>query len=137
MEGELQRRSGVGNSFAAREVEGFPHLRRAWGFAAAFKNTGLGGGAPDKAAAEVELYQDSTAEARISSAEVGQGLVTVLQLIAAEELSLPPEKIQVLLSDTDLTPDGGQRQPPARHIWLATQYAMLQACCERDDFNTG
>jgi len=93
--------------FAAIPVDGFPSRRRAWGFAAGYKNTGLGGGAPDKAAAEVELYEDETAQVRSSSAEIGQGLVAVLQMIAAEELSLPVSQIRVLLSDTDLTPDGG------------------------------
>jgi CO/xanthine dehydrogenase Mo-binding subunit len=87
--------------------QGSPHLREAWGFAVAYKNTGLGGGAPDKAGAEVELYTDGSAEVRTSSAELGQGLVTVLRLIAAEELGLLPAKVRVLLSDTDLTPDGG------------------------------
>ena len=73
----------------------------------AYKNTGLGGGAPDKAGAEIELYQDGHFEVRTSSAEIGQGLVTVLQLITAEELNLPATQVSVLLSDTDLTPDGG------------------------------
>ena len=58
-------------------------------------------------AAEVELYPDGTVEVRTSSAEIGQGLVTVLQMIAAEELGMPPSSVRVLLSDTDLTPDGG------------------------------
>jgi len=89
------------------EVEGAPHLRRVWGFALAFKNTGLGEGAPDKAGAEVELYPDGTVEARTSSAELGQGLNTVLQMTAAEELGMPLDRVRVLLSDTDLTPDGG------------------------------
>jgi xanthine dehydrogenase molybdenum-binding subunit len=93
--------------FAARIVENAPQKRRAWGFAVAFKNTGLGEGAPDKATAEVELMDDGTVEARISSAEIGQGLVTVLQMVTAQELSLPLERVNVLLSDTDLTPDGG------------------------------
>lgn len=93
--------------FAAVPVEGEPSRRRAWGIAAGYKNTGLGGGAPDKAAAEIELYEDETAEVRSSSAEIGQGLVAVLQMIAAEELTLPLSQIRVLLSDTDLTPDGG------------------------------
>jgi xanthine dehydrogenase molybdenum-binding subunit len=99
--------SGGEDPFRSRRVGGAPNLRRAWGLALAFKNTGLGGGAPDKAAAEVELFADGTAEVRTSSAEVGQGLVTVLQMIAAEELGLPIEKVRVLLSDTDRTPDGG------------------------------
>jgi len=83
------------------------HLVRAWGFAAAYKNTGLGGGAPDKAGAEVELYGDGTFEVRSSSAEMGQGLVTVMRMIVAEEMSVPPEQVKVLVMDTDLTPNGG------------------------------
>lgn len=80
---------------------------RAWGFACAYKNTGLGGGAPDKSAAEVEVFEDGTAEVRTSAAEIGQGLPTILAMITAEELGLPYERVRVLLSDTDLTPDGG------------------------------
>ncbi|MEP7137655.1 MAG: molybdopterin cofactor-binding domain-containing protein, partial [Chloroflexota bacterium] len=83
------------------------HLVRAWGFAAAYKNTGLGGGAPDKAGAEVELYDDGTFEVRSSSAEMGQGLVTVMRLTVAEEMSVVPEQVKVLVMDTDLTPNGG------------------------------
>jgi xanthine dehydrogenase molybdenum-binding subunit len=67
----------------------------------------LGGGAPDKAAAEVELCADGMFEVRSSSAELGQGLNTVLQLLVAQEFGLPPSQVRVLLSDTDLTPDGG------------------------------
>ena len=93
--------------FVARVPQGRPRKRRAWGIAAAYKNTGLGGGAPDKASAEVELYEDGAVEVRTSSAEIGQGLVAVLQMIAAEELTVPIDRVRVLLSDTDLTPDGG------------------------------
>lgn len=78
-----------------------------WGVACAYKNTGLGGGAPDKSAAEVEARDDGTVEVRTSSADMGQGLVAVLAQCAAEELGLPYGRIRVLLSDTDLTPDGG------------------------------
>jgi xanthine dehydrogenase molybdenum-binding subunit len=82
-------------------------LRVAWGVAAAYKNTGFGGGAPDAAEAEVEVYPDGTAQVRISSADLGQGLTTVLAQIAAEVFGLPFDQARVLLSDTDLTPDGG------------------------------
>jgi len=101
------RRLGGPNPFAPKTVPGAPHLRRAWGFAVGYKNTGLGGGAPDKAGAEVELRRDGTFQVRTSSAELGQGLPAVLQLIAAEELNQSPKRIDVLLMDTDLTPDGG------------------------------
>jgi CO/xanthine dehydrogenase Mo-binding subunit/aerobic-type carbon monoxide dehydrogenase small subunit (CoxS/CutS family) len=103
---EMHRLAGD-EPFKARPVNGQPHLRRAWGFAAAYKNTGLGGGAPDKSGAEVELYEDGMLEVRTSSAELGQGLVTVLQMIVAEEFNLPPTHVRVLVMDTDRTPDGG------------------------------
>jgi selenium-dependent xanthine dehydrogenase len=80
---------------------------RAWGFAAAYKNTGLGGGAPDISHADVELYPDGSLQVRTSAAELGQGLVAVLQLIVAEEMSVPLNHVRVLVMDTDLTPDGG------------------------------
>lgn len=130
------------NPFAAQQVEGQPGLRRAWGVAAAYKNTGLGGGAPDKAAAEVELFEDGTAEVRTSSAEIGQGLVAVLQFIASEELTLPVERVRVLLSDTDLTPDGGpttgSRQTyvsgnAVRHASQVIRQAIRATLAERYD----
>lgn len=106
VEQELKRKVH-GNPFEARMDLQNPHLKRAWGFAVAYKNTGLGGGAPDKAGAEVELLSDGTFEVRTASAELGQGLPTVLQLIAAEELNQPVSQVRVWLSDTDHTPDGG------------------------------
>jgi xanthine dehydrogenase molybdenum-binding subunit len=78
-----------------------------WGVAAAYKNTGLGGGAPDRADAEVEAFRDGSIEVRTSSADMGQGLATVLAQMAAEELGLPYSSVRVLLSDTDKTPNGG------------------------------
>jgi xanthine dehydrogenase molybdenum-binding subunit len=93
--------------FKPKIVDNEEHLIRTWGFATAYKNTGLGGGAPDKAGAEVELYVDGSFEVRTSSAELGQGLVTVLQMIVAEEFNQAPSSIRVLVMDTDLTPDGG------------------------------
>jgi len=99
----------AGTEFQWTWSEGSKHY--AWGLALAYKNTGLGGGAPDKAAAIVELQLDDEnqawAEVRTSSAEMGQGLPAVLAGAAAEELGLPYERIKVLLGDTDVCPDGG------------------------------
>jgi len=103
---EMQLLGGE-HPFVSKVVAELPHLRRAWGFAAAFKNTGLGGGAEDKAGAEVELFRDGTLEVRTSSAELGQGLVTVLRMIVAQEFRITPHRVKVLVMDTDLTPDGG------------------------------
>ena len=106
VEKALHEKAGP-NPFIPVQDSDDPAIVRAWGFAVAYKNTGLGGGAPDKAGAEIELLPDGRFEVRSASAELGQGLPTVLQLIAAEELGQNAEQVQVLLSDTDLTPDGG------------------------------
>jgi CO/xanthine dehydrogenase Mo-binding subunit/aerobic-type carbon monoxide dehydrogenase small subunit (CoxS/CutS family) len=138
---EMMRLSG-GSPFIATSVPGAAHLKRAWGFSASYKNTGLGGGAPDKAGAEVELLANGMAEVRTSSAELGQGLVTVLQMIVAEELGLPPTQVRVLLSDTDLTPDGGpttaSRQTyvtgnAAKGAATALRQAMVSTLAEKYD----
>ena len=78
-----------------------------WGIACAYKNTGLGGGAPDKAEAEIEAFEDNTVEVRIAAADMGQGIAHVVAQCAAEELSLRYDQVKVLLCDTDLTPNGG------------------------------
>lgn len=99
---------------------------RAWGIAAGYKNTGLGGGAPDKSGAEVELYPDGSLEVRTSSAELGQGLVTVLRMFVAEEMFVPPERVRVLVMDTDLTPDGGPTTA-SRQTYVTGNAARLAA----------
>jgi len=102
------------------------HIRYGWGVAAAFKNTGLGGGAPDAAGAEIEVYRDGTVEVRTSSADMGQGLTAVIAQCAAEELGLPYGDVRVLLSDTDLTPDGGPTTA-SRQTFVTGNAARLAA----------
>jgi len=106
------------------------HRRFAWGLALGYKNTGLGGGAPDKATAEVEAWHDPgqglMAEVRISSAEMGQGLPGVLAACAAEELGIPSERVSVLLGDTDYCPDGGPTTA-SRQTYVSGNAARLAA----------
>jgi len=106
------------------------HRRFAWGVAVGYKNTGLGGGAPDKATAEVEAWVDPNtgimAEVRISSAEMGQGLPGVLAVCAAEELGIPVERVNVLLGDTDYCPDGGPTTA-SRQTFVSGNAARLAA----------
>jgi CO/xanthine dehydrogenase Mo-binding subunit len=141
VEAEMQRLAGD-NPFKPKPVPGSASCVRAWGFAAAYKNTGLGGGAPDKAGAEVELYPDGTFEVRTSSAELGQGLVTVLQMIVAEEFQQSLGRVRVLVMDTDLTPDGGpttaSRQTyvtgnAARHAAQTLRQAVTATLAEKYD----
>lgn len=103
----------------------------AWGLAAGYKNTGLGGGAPDKAEAEVEVYTDGTAAIRTSSAEMGQNLVGVLAACTAEELGLPFQRVNVLVMDTDLSPDGGPTTA-SRQTYVSGNAARLAARTMRE-----
>jgi CO/xanthine dehydrogenase Mo-binding subunit/aerobic-type carbon monoxide dehydrogenase small subunit (CoxS/CutS family) len=139
---EICAEEGLDDPFKPNPVPGAPHLVRSWGFAIAYKNTGLGGGAPDKAGAEVELFQDGTLEVRTASAELGQGLVTVLQMVVAEEFAVPTKDVKVLVMDTDLTPDGGpttaSRQTyvtgnAARYAAMTLREAMTTTLAEKYD----
>lgn len=102
-----------------------------WGIACAYKNTGLGGGAPDRADAEVEAFEDGTVEVRTSSADIGQGLVAVLAQCAAEELGVPYKQVRVLLSDTDLTPNGGPTTA-SRQTFMSGNAVRYAAASLRD-----
>ena len=125
-EAKMLQMVGAKELFVSRQVPGSPALRRAWGFASAYKNTGLGGGAPDKSSAEVELYPDGCLEVRTSAAELGQGLVSVLQMIVAEEFTVPLSNVHVLVMDTDLTPDGGPTTA-SRQTYVTGNAARLAA----------
>jgi xanthine dehydrogenase molybdenum-binding subunit len=105
--------------------------RYAWGLAAGYKNTGLGGGAPDKAEAEIEVYPDGRAEIRTSSAEMGQNLIGVLVACTAEELGLPFQKVHALVMDTDLTPDGGPTTA-SRQTYVSGNAARMAARAMRE-----
>jgi xanthine dehydrogenase molybdenum-binding subunit len=131
---ELRRQGGEA-PFSPQIAGEYNHLRTAWGFAAGYKNTGLGGGAPDKAGAEVELYEDGCLEVRTSSAELGQGLVTVLQMVVAEEFNLPAARVRVLVMDTDLTPDGGPTTA-SRQTFVSGNAALYAARTLRQAIST-
>lgn len=126
---EVVRRAGL-DAFSpvvrSENGRGDGKFVRAWGIAVAYKNTGLGGGAPDKSGAEVELYPDGSLEVRTSAAELGQGLVTVLQMIVAEEMTVKIEDVRVLVMDTDLTPDGGPTTA-SRQTYVTGNAARLAA----------
>lgn len=82
-------------------------LRTCWGIAAAYKNTGFGTGAHDASGAIVTLKPNARLQVKTGAAEVGQGMLTTLQLIAAEVMGLDAEQINVFVMDTALCPDGG------------------------------
>jgi len=59
---------------------------------------------PSNSSAVVRLNADGSATLLSSSVEIGQGTLTSLAQIVAEELGLPVERVSVTLPDTDVTP---------------------------------
>jgi CO/xanthine dehydrogenase Mo-binding subunit len=57
---------------------------------------------------EAAIEVDPTGSVRVltGGTSLGQGIETVLAQIAADQLSIPPEEIEVVHTDTDLMPDG-------------------------------
>ncbi|MCY4082770.1 MAG: molybdopterin-dependent oxidoreductase [Caldilineaceae bacterium] len=134
VEDEIKRSEAAGPSLSPSDPWAPVQVgskRYAWGIAAGYKNTGLGGGAPDKAEAEVEVFPDGTAAIRTSSAEMGQNLVGVLAACTAQELGLPFEKVYVTVMDTDLTPDGGP-STASRQTYVSGNAARLAARAMRE-----
>jgi CO/xanthine dehydrogenase Mo-binding subunit len=87
-----------------------PVLRRGTGVAAAFKNVGFSFGAPEQCTASVALYGESAIEKAVvyhAGADCGQGAHTAFAQMAAEALSLPLEKIEMVVSDTAVTENSG------------------------------
>src|SRR5262249_47048040 len=59
----------------------------------------------NQAGALVLIYQDGSVQVNHGGTEMGQGLHTNIQAIAAKELGLPPESIRVMPTSTDKVPN--------------------------------
>ncbi len=77
------------------------------GIACGVKNTGIGNGMTEYGRAVLRVEDDGTISLFHSWTEMGQGVHTILQQIACEELGLPPERIRVAV-DTDRDLETGQ-----------------------------
>ena len=56
--------------------------------------------------AEVAIGSSGSVHVRVGATSLGQGVETVMAQIVAEELNVDPAAIDVVLSDTDLVPEG-------------------------------
>lgn len=84
--------------------------RKGIGFAAGFKNVGFSFGYPENCAVRIELHGGAKVEEAVvyyAGAELGQGIHTAVAQMAAEALSVPLERVRLVLSDTSTTPDAG------------------------------
>ena len=77
------------------------------GIACGVKNTGIGNGMTEYGRAVLRVEADGSVTLFHSWTEMGQGVHTILQQIACEELGLPPERVRVAV-DTDRDLETGQ-----------------------------
>ncbi len=87
-----------------------PSKLRGVGIACAFKNVGFSFGAPESCWAIIELRGSvEIGEAILyhAAAEVGQGVHTAIQQMAAEALGVPMSKVRLVASDTANTLNSG------------------------------
>lgn len=76
------------------------------GYAASYKNVGLGSGMEDGAGAHLILQPDGTILLREGAMDMGQGSDTVMVQIAAQTLGVPFNRIRLHVGDTGEDPSG-------------------------------
>ena len=103
-------------------------IQRGVGFAVGFKNIAFAEGFDDYSTARVRLSLDPEgplAEIHSAAAEVGQGLVTVMEQIARTELDV--ERVRVLPADTAVGSAGSSSA--SRQTWMSGG-AVRMACLQ-------
>lgn len=102
-------------------------IKRGTGVAAVWYPTGLSGGG-DPSQAMIKMQPDGSVDVLIGSVDIGQGARTVMRQIAAEELGVSIEKVNVTFVDSDSSPlDTGTF---ASRITHQTGNAVVQAARE-------
>jgi CO/xanthine dehydrogenase Mo-binding subunit len=77
--------------------------KRGIGISAVWYSTGLSGGG-DPSMCTIKVQQDGSVDVLIGSIDIGQGVRTIVRQIAAEELGVSLDKVNVSLVDTDTSP---------------------------------
>lgn len=82
-------------------------LRRGLGIGAMYYGIGYGFSRADIGSAAMEMAEDGTVTVYSGACDMGQGVMTVVAQVAAEEMGVRPETIRVVAADTGSTPDAG------------------------------
>lgn len=105
-----ESRERLGYGLPRMHANGEKNIRRGVGIASGIKNVGYSFGFPEQATATVELYGDRRIERavlRVGAAECGQGAHLVLRQICAETLGVPMDVVQLIATDSALSPNAG------------------------------
>lgn len=97
---------GVTEAIGWKEKRRIRGRNRGLGVASAFHECGFKGhiGKVDIAAASVKINEDGTVQVLAGGSDIGTGYDTVLAQIAAEELGVRFEDVNILSGDTEVTP---------------------------------
>jgi xanthine dehydrogenase molybdenum-binding subunit len=98
---------------------------RAVGIGLGLKNSGLGNGFREVSRAVVRFRADGRVEVRHGWTEMGQGVHTVALQVAAQELSIDPDRIDVIV---DTTRELGFGQTTGSRGTLMAAGSVLDAC---------
>lgn len=95
---------------ARRRLEAMPPSpgkRSGVGVALFTQSMGLGNGVPDDSTNRLEWLPDGRVRIFMGAPDMGQGLATAMEQIAAETLGIPYARIETVPIDTRSSPDGG------------------------------
>lgn len=107
LEACLKRGAAEVNWYEARKktaTQADSRIRRGWGVGTEMHSSGAYPDIKEVSNALIKLNEDGTVNLLTGIADLGTGARTAMAQIAAEELGLPFEEIQVISGDTDATP---------------------------------
>jgi CO/xanthine dehydrogenase Mo-binding subunit len=99
--------------------------KRGIGVGSMFYGLGYGFSRQDISSATIEVCEDGSVIVRSGEVDYGQGSDTILCQIAAEELGIRYDTIQIITADTFTTPNAGPTS--ASRVTYVTGMAMLKA----------
>ena len=119
------------------------HIKRGVGMGACVWFVG-GGGPPSTVV--IKLFKDGSVNLNMGASDIGTGTKTVMALVAAEELGVKPEIIQIEHADTGTTqyatPSGGSKTvpteaPTVRNAAIDVKQQLLEMAAEDLNMRVG
>lgn len=99
-------RAGIGWNNRSYETDK-PWLKRGYGVSVVCFGLGYGDGFPDTSRARVRFNDAGRLEVYTGACEVGQGLLQMCAQLAAEEVGVSLDRVDVIAGDTARTPEAG------------------------------
>ncbi len=81
--------------------------KRGFGVGSMYYGIGYGFSRADIGSALIEMAEDGTTTVYSGACDMGQGVMTIVAQVAAEEIGINPDTIRVVAADTSSTPDAG------------------------------